>query len=251
MREAVIHKDLNGEAVGRGMALRVDGLAYRSHERVLMSGVSLELSAQGITVIMGPNGAGKSLFLRLIHGLLTPARGRVFWNEAVLSKSIMLRQALVFQKPVLLRRTVAANIEFVLKARGIRSASRSGELLDRVGLGHLAKMPARRLSGGECQRLQFARAIATRPDVLLMDEPTANLDPASTAVIEELVRDEARRGAKVIYVTHDIGQAQRIADDVVFLAGGRVAEVAKAAAFFAGPESQQAKAYLAGHLVLE
>ena len=250
MREAVIDKALVGIAVGAGVPLRVRDLGYRVNGRELLSDVALDLSGVGVSVLMGPNGAGKSLLLRLVHGLLEPTSGSVYWGDRCLSPYVMKRQALVFQKPVLLRRSVAANVDFVLKSRGGWSRARRDDLLERVGLLQLAENPARRLSGGEAQRLQLARALATRPEVLLLDEPTANLDPASTAAIESIVQDVAKNGSKVIYVTHDIGQAERLADEVVFLANGQVVETANARAFFAGPRSPEARAYLAGRLVI-
>jgi len=250
MREAVIDGTLTGEAVGAGTALSVSGLTFQDGGRTLLDGLSVTLPGAGVSVVMGPNGAGKSLFLRLVHGLLEPSHGCIRWGGAKVSPETTRSQALVFQSPVLLRRSVAANVDFALKARGCVSIQRRDALLARVGLRHLSRTAARRLSGGEAQRLQFARALATDPQVLLMDEPTASLDPASTAVIEALVQDAARQGVKVIFVTHDIGQARRLADDVTFLAAGRLVEHVEAGQFFERPESSQARAYLGGHLVI-
>ncbi len=249
MREAVIDRALEGEAVGRFAALEVENLSYAVNSRRLLDGVTVTMPGRGVSVVMGPNGAGKSLFLRLIHGLLEPTNGRVRWNGLNLSPEMTKRQSLVFQKPVLLRRSVAANIDFILKSRGKKENGARDALLRRVGLFHLAQSPARKLSGGEAQRLQLARAIATDPEVLLLDEPTASLDPSSTAAIEAMVREVSKQGVKVIYITHDIGQAERLADDIVFFAGGRAVEQADAAEFFTSPSTPQARAYLGGHLV--
>jgi tungstate transport system ATP-binding protein len=164
--------------------------------------------------------------------------------------NLRARQAMVFQRPVLLRRSVAANIRFVLKHRGNNSAGRLQELLEEVGLADRAAQPARLLSGGEQQRLALARALAVRPRVMFMDEPTTSLDPAATASIESIVMRAHQRGVKIIFVTHDLGQARRLADDVVFLNRGRLVEHSPAARFFQHPESQAARDYLAGRLVL-
>lgn len=235
------------------LPLVVRGLGLKAGDARLIDGIDLTLSETGITVIMGPNGAGKSLLLRLLHGLLTPSSGHVEWGGAPMGPEVMRRQALVFQKPILMRRSVAANVDFVMRARGARSVSdraRRDALLRHVGLQDRAAQPARLLSGGEQQRLALARALATRPDVLFLDEPTANLDPASVFRIEEIVRGACAAGTKIIFVTHDVGQARRLADDVLFLHRGKVAEHRPASAFFARPVSQVARDYLQGRIVL-
>ncbi len=232
------------------LPLEVRGLRLSKGGRPLIDGLDLRLGPRGITVVMGPNGAGKSLLLRLLHGLVAPDAGQIEWAGAPMSPAITRRQALVFQKPVLLRRSVAGNLDFVLKARRTGGRAERDALLARVGLGARADQPARLLSGGEQQRLALARALATRPEVLLLDEPTASLDPASTLAIETLVQEAAAGGVRVIFVTHDTGQARRLADEVVFLAQGRVAETAPAARFFDAPASTEARAFLDGRLVL-
>ncbi|WP_369796047.1 ATP-binding cassette domain-containing protein [Puniceibacterium sp. IMCC21224] len=199
---------------------------------------------------MGPNGAGKSLLLRLLHGLIVPQSGSVLWDGAPLDSATRARQAMVFQKPVLLRRSVAANVDFVLRARGRRDRAARDALLARVGLSDHAAQPARLLSGGEQQRLALARALAVQPEVLFLDEPTASLDPASALMIEEIARNIRDQGTKLVFITHDIGQARRLADDVVFVARGQAAEHTPARQFFDQPTSEAARAYLAGRLVL-
>ncbi len=225
----------------RSLTLQLGGTA-------ILDGVDLSLGAGGCTVLMGPNGAGKSLLLKVLHGLMAPSGGTVSWNGAA-PRAATPRQALVFQKPVLLRRSVAANLDFVLRARGKDRDRRAG-LLDHVGLGHKARQPARLLSGGEQQRLALARALATDPEVLLLDEPTASLDPASVAAIEAIVGTARDAGTRILFVTHDTGQARRIADEVVFLHRGRVAEQGPAARFFPVPASRPARDYLDGRLVV-
>ena len=179
---------------------------------------------------------------------IPPTDGAILWGGHPLSTEVRRRQALVFQKPVLLRRSVAANLDFVLRGGSI--ARRRDALLAHVGLAGHADQAARLLSGGEQQRLALARALATDPDVLFLDEPTASLDPASTLKIEEIVLGAAANGTRIVFITHDLGQARRLADDVVFLAKGRVAEYGSAATFFDEPASGPARAYLAGRLVI-
>lgn len=239
--------DLRGAAPAL-LPLEVRGLVLEIASKQLIDGVDLTLGCDGITVLMGPNGAGKSVLLRLLHGLIPPSAGEIRWGGHPLTTEVRRRQALVFQKPVLLRRSVAANLGFVLRGGDI--ARRRDALLAHVGLAGHADQAARLLSGGEQQRLALARALATDPDVLFLDEPTASLDPASTLKIEEIVLDAAANGTRIVFITHDLGQARRLADDVVFLAKGRVAEYGTAATFFDDPASEPARAYLAGRLVI-
>ena len=214
----------------------------------LIDAIDLTLDAGKLTVVMGPNGAGKSLLLRLLHGLIEPTGGTISYADLALNDAIRKRQALVFQRPVLLRRSVAANIDFVLGLRGNRRPNHCDALLQSVGLLDRAGQPARLLSGGEQQRLALARALATEPAILFLDEPTASLDPASTHMIEQIARDAHAAGIKIIFVTHDIAQARRLADDIVFLDRGRLTAFATASDFFADPQSQAAQAYLDGRI---
>lgn len=233
--------------------LRAVGLTYAVRGRRLIDGIDLTLEQGPRTVVMGPNGAGKSLLLRLLHGLLPPSAGAVRWGDARPTEAVRRRQALVFQRPVLLRRTVSANLRFVLRLRGCPRDERAARL-DRVlalaGLTDLVDRPARALSSGEQQRLALARAMILEPEVLLLDEPTASLDPAAAGEIEALIAAAHGRATKIILVTHDVGQARRLADEVVFLHRGRLVEHVPAAEFFTQPRSAQAQAYLEGRLVL-
>ncbi|MHA6326680.1 ATP-binding cassette domain-containing protein [Roseivivax sp. CAU 1753] len=232
-------RDLDPRDIAMEPRLRLDGLVVSRGDRRLLDGVAMTVQAQGITMIMGPNGAGKSVLLRAIHGLIA-TEGRMRWGG-----DRVPRQALVFQKPVLLRRSVAANIDFVLG----RDPARRDGLLARVGLLAHAGQPARRLSGGEQQRLALARALATDPEMLLLDEPTANLDPASALMIEDILRDVAARGTTILMVTHDIAQARRLADHAVYLAHGRVAEQGPAIPILSTPDTRIARDFLAGRLI--
>lgn len=230
------------------LPLRVRDLVLAFNGVAVLDGLTLDLEPGGCTMIMGPNGAGKSLLLKLLHGLIAPTSGAIDWGGQA-PGAVMSRQALVFQKPVLLRRSVAANLDFVLRARG-KDRCRRDALLNHAGLAHKAAQPARLLSGGEAQRLALARALATDPEVLLLDEPTASLDPASVLAIERIVADARDRGVRIVFVTHDVGQARRMADDVVFLHRGRVAEHASASDFFPRPHALAARDYLDGRIVV-
>ena len=225
-------------------------LSYRVGEADRIDAIDLELAAGTVTVVMGPNGAGKSLLLRLLHGLIAPTAGQVLWDGRPLDEVLRRRQAMVFQRPVLLRRSVSSNVRFVMKLRGIHSDERVLAALEEVGLADRARQPARLLSGGEQQRLALARALALEPQVLFLDEPTANLDPFSMAAIEAIIARVHERGTKIVMVTHDVGQARRLADDVIFLNRGRLVEHSAAVRFFEAPASTQARDYLAGRLVL-
>ncbi len=223
------------------LSLEYDGVRY-------IDDIDLSLEPNRLSVIMGPNGAGKSLFLRLLHGLIIPSAGQVFWNGVPVDDAVRQRQAMVFQRPVLLRRSVAANIDFVLNLNGNRH--RCNDILDNIGLLDFANQPARSLSVGEQQRLALARALATEPEVLFLDEPTASLDPASILAIEEIVTQAHKNGTRIIFVTHDIGQAKRLAEEVIFLHQGHLAEHTPAQAFFNAPKSKAAEAYLDGRILL-
>ncbi len=230
------------------LPLAVRDLGLRFGTSTVLDGVSFDLDSSGCTVVMGPNGSGKSLLLKLLHGLIPPTTGSIDWRGQG-PRDVTARQALVFQKPVLLRRSVSANVDFVLKVRG-KDRTRTAALLDHVGLAHKADQPARLLSGGEAQRLALARALAADPEVLFLDEPTASLDPASVLAIEQIVREASARGVRIVFVTHDMGQARRMADDILFLSQGRIAEHNRAHDFFRQPQSQAARDYLNGKIVV-
>lgn len=233
------------------LPMRAEELGFAANGVDILRGVTLTLEEGAPTLIIGPNGAGKSVLLRLLHGLLTPTAGRVAWTAAPYEDA-RRRQAMVFQRPVLLRRSVAANTVYPLRLAGVSREERdrrAQEALALVGLADLADRPARRLSGGEQQRLALARAAALRPEVLFLDEPCASLDPTATRAVEEIVAALAAQGTKIVMTTHDLGQARRLAGDVVFLHRGRVIEHAPAADFFANPTTPEAAAFLRGELV--
>jgi tungstate transport system ATP-binding protein len=244
---------LDGHLASPPLPVELKGLAYAAGSKRVIDGIDLTIDSRRITAIMGPNGAGKSVLLRLMHGLIVPTEGEILWAGRRIDRLTTRRQAMVFQRPVLLRRSVAANVFHALGLRGVERRDRVirvGEALKLAGLEGHASTPARVLSGGEQQRLCLARALSLEPDVLFLDEPTSSLDPASTLAIERLLLDAQRRGIKVILVTHDVGQARRLAQDIIFLHRGRAIEHQDAESFFAEPRSEGARAFLSGGLVL-
>lgn len=214
----------------------------------LIKDMNLGFEAGPRTVIIGPNGAGKSLLLRLCHGLIDPTEGRVVWAAPKAAR----RQAMVFQRPVMLRRSVTANIDYALALHNVPVAKRAdiiGDVLNKTGLERLATADARLLSGGEQQRLALARAWALQPEVLFLDEPTASLDPSASYQIEELVAAIHAQGTKIVMTTHDLGQAKRMGDEVLFLHRGRLLERAPAEQFFSQPKNDLAQAFVKGELL--
>lgn len=243
--------------VDRGALLPVSTFALSVHDvcfaikgRELIHAISFNVRQGRRLVVLGPNGAGKSLLLRLCHGLLLPNTGRIERNDR--HPSGRRSHAMVFQTPVMLRRSVFDNIGHALEAIDVPHAlrrERAKEALERFGLIGFADRPARLLSGGEQQRLAIARAWALRPDLLFLDEPTAALDPSATRQIEAMLAELHHEGVTLMMSTHDLGQARRMADDVLFLASGALVEAGEAAQFFAQPQTVEARAFIAGELV--
>ena len=232
------------------LPLRLDSVVFSAGGRRIVDDVSATIEGGVRTVIVGPNGAGKSVLLRLCHGLLRPTSGMIAWNMPELPGEPR-RQAMVFQRPVLLRRSAQANVVHALAvARTPRSEreTRAREALRKVGLERLAESPARVLSGGEQQRVALARVWALRPEVLFLDEPTANLDPGATHEIERVIVAMHDAGTKIVMVTHNLGQARRLGDEIIFLHQGRALERASAEQFFKRPASVEAAQFLEGEL---
>jgi len=233
------------------LPIRFDDVTVSAGAVTVLDRVSLSIHAGAPTILIGPNGSGKTTLLRLAMGLIPPSLGRVTWDGVAQVPPI--KRAIVFQRPVMLRRSAAGNIRYALAAAHIpkeQHDARIMELMALVGLLDLALRPARRLSGGEQQRLALARALARDPKVLFLDEPTASLDPASTKAIEDVIRAVSARGIKVVMSTHDLGEARRLAGEVVLLHRGRIVEAAAAPGFFDAPRTVEARRFMAGELLV-
>jgi tungstate transport system ATP-binding protein len=227
--------------------IEVTNLCLRLNNTDLLNSISVSSKTRGVTMVMGPNGAGKSLFLKCLHGLIQPTFGSIkVCGEHVQGPSN--DQAMVFQKPVLLRRSVLENLAFAAPQRTDLGAINNA--LATAHLGDKRDLPARLLSGGEQQRLAVVRALLRNPKLLVLDEPTASLDPASVQIIEGLIRDFTELGGKTIFISHDLGQAKRLGSEIIFLHKGRVVEHSDADLFFRNPTSKEAKAYLNGQLII-
>ncbi len=218
--------------------------------KVLVGPVDLRLDGGGVAMVIGPNGAGKTTLLHLLHGTARLTSGTIEW--ACPLEAARNQQSFVFQRPVMLRRTVLENIAYPLRIRGHQRADayeQARDWADRVGLGAMIDRSALVLSGGEQQKLAIARALITRPRLVFLDEPCASLDGAATREIEQVLQDTREAGTALVMSTHDMGQARRLADRVVFLLHGRVHEEAAANTFFEAPVTTQAAAFLRGDIV--
>lgn len=227
-------------------SLVFDRVAFHHQGKRLLGPCSFALERRGPTLVMGPNGAGKSLLLRLAHGLLAPTQGSIHWHPQ------RPRQAMVFQQPVMLRRSAIANLIHALAVNKTPRRQRqqlAEAALERFGLSRLARTPARVLSGGEQQRLALARAWVLAPQVLFLDEPTSALDPAAIKAVEAAIMAFQHQGTRIVMTTHDIHQAKRLAEEVLFMANGQLREHTPARQFFHQPDSPSAQAYLRGELV--
>ena len=236
------------------LPLSVDGLVYELNGVRIIDGITLHIEPTGCTAIMGYNGAGKSVLVRLLHGLLTPTAGACRWAGDFSASEISRRQSMVFQEPVLLRRSVEANIDYALRKRGFKAKDRSRKLeaiLRETNLLKLRKRPASVLSSGERQRVALCRALAVEPELVFLDEPTASLDPAATVTIEQILLRAISAGQKLIMVSQSVGQVQRIAQDVIFVHRGRIAEHTPLDEFLTTPRSAAARAFIAGELFEE
>ncbi len=222
--------------------------------RIVLHIGHLEVQEGEVLALVGPSGAGKSTLLRLLNFLEPPTSGTIRFDDHLIAGDAPLpvrRQVTtVFQRPVLLRSSVRENVAYGLRLRGLRVDGQVAEILERVGLAEFASCPARLLSGGEMQRVALARALVIQPRVLLLDEPTANLDPYNVALIEEIIRRQnAECGTTVILVTHNVFQARRLAHRTGLLLGGRLVEVQETARFFASPLDDRTAAFVRGDLV--
>ncbi len=242
---------MSADAISSDLPIELSHVDIDTGQVKILRQISLAIEAGAPTVFIGPNGSGKTTLLRAAMGLIAPSSGRVTWGGY--TQSPPLRRAIVFQRPVMLRRSAFGNLHYALASAATpRSARRrrADELLSLVDLDGLGDRPARRLSGGEQQRLAIARALAREPRVLFLDEPTSSLDPTATKAIEELVRSVSASGVKVVMATHDLGEARRLAGDIVLLHRGTIVERAAVDRFFNSPATKEAQAFLAGELLL-
>ncbi len=241
---------MNSLSISSILPLTIEKLCFEIGGRRLLHDLDFSLDSGARSIILGPNGAGKSLILRLCHGLAAPTSGAIRWNGNTTSEA-RARQAMVFQRPVMLRRSVSANVGYALACRGVPRSDRGAliaDALDRTGLTDHARVPARVLSVGQQQRLALARVWVLRPEVLFLDEPTASLDPAATRDVEDIISSIHEAGTKVVLTTQNLGQARRLADEILFLFNGRLLEQAPADRFFSAPKTSHARAFIDGEI---
>ena len=242
---------MNMRAPASDLPLMLENVRIVARDQTILDRVTLTIGAGLPTVLIGPNGSGKTTLLRAAMGLIPLTSGRMTWGGRETAQPI--GRAIVSQRPIMLRRTAAANVRYALAAANVPRAKRqdrAAELLALVGLEDIGHRPARRLSGGEQQRLALARALARDPTVLFLDEPTASLDPYATKAIEDIIHTVSARGVKVVMATHDLGEAKRLGGDIALLHRGRLIETAPAAEFFATPRTEEARKFIAGELLV-
>ncbi len=228
----------------------VSNLSLLLGKTKILDKIKCKIHNETIVAVLGPNGAGKSMFLKTINGLIGVESRIINYNSIEINDYIRKEIAMVFQKPTLLRRSVFENMQFVLKNKNKLSNLEIMRLLQRVSLDTFKDKPARLLSGGEQQRLSLARALLINPSLLLLDEPTANLDPYSLNLIEEIILDENKKGKTIILTTHDMGQAKRLAKEILFFNKGKLLEQTKAINFFKKPKTKEAQSYINGKILL-
>lgn len=232
------------------LPLNVKNASVKKRDKRIIGPIDIKITAEGFTIIMGPNGSGKTSLLRLLHGLENPRDGAVSWNSDI--ENVRQNQSFVFQTPIMLKRTVIENIIYPLKLRGISkdtAMKAAKEWVSKINLEASSNVKACFLSGGEKQKLAIARALATKPQLLFLDEPTANLDGSATKEIEKLLQDAQKAGTRILMTTHDIGQGKRLADDVIFLYRGTIHEYGRAKNFFKKTGTQEAQAFLNGDIL--
>jgi tungstate transport system ATP-binding protein len=229
--------------------LTFDNMLFADQDKNLLGPINVDLNLNGITCVLGYNGAGKSLFLELCHGMLEPTLGTVNWNGET-ALTTRNKRGFIFQSRIILRRSVRENIALPMQAAGWSRNdidTRTNDLLEMARLTTKGEEPAAVLSGGETQRMALVRALATRPNVLIMDEPTSSLDPNATTKFETMIEAVASTGVKFIWATHNIAQAKRFADNIIFINDGTIAEHGPASDFFTAPKSKIAQTYVEGH----
>lgn len=233
------------------LPVMLEEVSLLAREVTILDHITLNFAAGAPTVLVGPNGSGKTSLMRVAMGLVRPTAGRVTFGGR--SDVPPLRRAIVFQRPVMLRRSAIGNLRYALAAANVprnERGKRADELLGLVGLSGLGERPARRMSGGEQQRLAIARALAKEPEILFLDEPTASLDPAATKATEDIIQTIAARGIKIVMATHDLGEARRLAGEIVLMHRGRIIEIADTATFFNVPKTDAARRFVSGELLV-
>lgn len=233
------------------LPVMLEEVSLLAREVTILDHVTLNFAAGAPSVLVGPNGSGKTSLMRVAMGLVRPTAGRVTFGGR--SDVSPLRRAIVFQRPVMLRRSAIGNLRYALAAANVprnERGRRADELLGLVGLSGLGERPARRMSGGEQQRLAIARALAKEPEILFLDEPTASLDPAATKATEDIIQTIAARGIKIVMATHDLGEARRLAGEIVLMHRGRIVEIADTATFFNVPKTDAARRFVSGELLV-
>ncbi len=236
--------------VGSILPLELREAVVRRRGKRLLGPVDLTVGAKGFTIVMGPNGSGKTTLMRSLHGLQRLTEGEAVWAAGM--EAVRKRQAYVFQQPVMMRRSVRDNLAYPLLLHGTKKAAArmaAEEWAARIDLTEALDRRATQLSGGERQKLALARALIREPELLFLDEPCANLDGRATRDIEALLKVEHERGTRIVMATHDMGQARRLATDIVFLLNGKIHETGPAEPFFAGPATPEAGAFLKGDIV--
>jgi tungstate transport system ATP-binding protein len=232
------------------MSVSLNGVSVRRRGGVILGPIDLDLGPDGLTIVLGPNGAGKTTLLKILHGVERASAGTVNWSLP--DTEARQEQAFIFQSPIMLRRSVRQNLAYPLQLLGCDKADIADRVTDwakRIGLENALDRPAPRLSGGERQKLALGRALIRNPRVVFLDEPCANLDARSTREIEKLLLDAQSAGTRIVMTTHNLGQARRLATDVVFLLNGVLHEQGVAADFFGGPKTSEAKSFLEGDIV--
>jgi tungstate transport system ATP-binding protein len=232
------------------LPLQISGAVVARKGKRIIGPVDLEVEAGGVTVVMGPNGAGKTTLLRMMHGIERLTAGTVMWQ--VSEEEARRRQAFVFQTPIMMRRSVVESLAYPLRLVGVAKDDARAQAegwAERIGLGGALDQRASALSGGERQKLALARALIREPDVLFLDEACANLDGRATREIEEILAAAQANGTRLILSTHDLGQARRLARDVLFVYKGLVHEAGDASAFFANPKTPEAAGFLKGDIL--
>ena len=235
----------------QSLPLLMQDVTYKTQGAVLINNINLQITSSGSTIILGHNGSGKSLLLKLLHGVIQPSSGLVSWNNLTPITNQYWRTFLL-QRPTFFNRSVLFNIEFVLRIADIPSNERKEryeQALEICGLTDLRNRSAHSLSGGELQKLSLARAWVLRPSVVLLDEPTVALDPPSVIGFEDIIQQFKQSHTKVIMTTHDLAQAKRLADEIVFIDRGEILEQSNAEKFFSGPTSSQAQNFISGKLL--